>query len=74
MEKKRMTRSKAEAIVKEASDALFDALKKLGIAVEEGELDGEGRPFTAKRVKRIRQEVDAASRDILEESYIIEEG
>ncbi len=73
MEKERAARSKAEAIVKEASDAFFAALKKLGISVEEGQPDGEGKPFTAERAEEIRQGIDAAGWDVLEETYTIEE-
>lgn len=72
--KERMQYSEAKELVEECKRAFFKPIEKLGIRVEEGEPDLDGKPFTKERVERIHREIETGAWGILRDRFeIIEE-
>lgn len=71
MEKEAITYAEAKAKIEEASKAFFAVFEERGIVVEVGQPDGVGEPFTAERVKEIREGIDTAGWVVLMSKYEI---
>ena len=71
--KETLRASEAKRTIIQAKRAFFAALELGGIILEEGKPDADGKPFTTARIHEIRQKVDDALWESLEDGYVIEE-
>lgn len=72
MEKEKVTRSRAKASVREATEAFLRPLMERGL-LQVGSTTSDGEPITEEYVAEIRQMIDEAGWNILRDMYEIVE-
>lgn len=69
MEKTPMPLAQAREEATMATQGIINTLKEQGHPIEVGQVDGDGRRFTERRVKGIRRRMDQAYLTALREKY-----